>query len=179
MLDSPVRRDSSISVDLHFSTMPSTRACSPARMTIRSSTTISDWSISTSFPSRTTETLGLTSREILSSLRLARISWMVEIRMLAMMIPVADTALTTSSQMTRRIPMMKRTTLKGVKVFFTKMSVYVLLVRTSASLASPLALRSATSWLVSPSMATPLASTYNNLAHSASEFPIFSLSLSR
>ena len=72
--------------------------------------------------------------------------------MLTMMIPVADIALMTSSQMTRSIPRMNRITLKGVNAFFTKMSVYVLLVRTSASLASPRALRSATSSLVSPLM---------------------------
>ena len=124
-------------------------------MTMRSSTTMSDWSISISLPSRMTETFGLTRRDILSSLRLARISWIVEIRMFAMMMPVADTALTTSSQTTRSIPMMNRTTLNGVKVFFTKMSVYVLLVRTSASFASPFALRSETSALVSPSMFGP------------------------
>ena len=67
--------------------------------------------------------MGLTSREILSSLRLALISWIVEMRMLTMMIPVADTALTSSSQMMSSIPRMKRMMLKGVKAFLTKMSV--------------------------------------------------------
>ena len=163
VLDSPVRRDSSISTDVHLSATPSTSACSPARMTIRSSMTISDWSISTSDPSRMTVTLGLTRSEILSSFLLARISCTVEIRMLTMMIPVADMALMTSSQMTSRIPRMKRTMLKGVNAFLTKMSVYVLLVRTSALLARPRALRSETSSLVSPLMTHALASAYNNI----------------
>ena len=123
VLDSPVRSDSSISSDLHSSMIPSTTAWSPAFRITMSSLTTSLWSISFSSPSRRTVTFGLVRRVILSSLRLARISWIVEIRMLIMMIPVAETALTGSLQTRSRIPRMKRTMLNGVNAFFTKMSV--------------------------------------------------------
>ena len=76
-----------------------------------------------SLPSLRTLTFGLVSRVILSSLRFARISCIVEIRMFTMMIPVAETALMGSSQMRSSIPRMNRTILNGVNAFFTNMSV--------------------------------------------------------
>ncbi len=92
-LDSPLRAASSISSERISMSSPSTRAWSPEVRRITSSMTICDWSISTSLPSLTTVTLGLSSKAILSSLRFAFISCRVDTSMLSAIIPVADTAL--------------------------------------------------------------------------------------